>query len=101
MSDEVRHLSIYRHEAYFDAIMATAQGMAEYILQHCSALRAKTSKRFASWKRARAIAATMKALSCLEDHVLRDIGIDRDNIYAVSVAVVDDPQFDVRDLAGR
>ena len=101
MNHEIRHLSIYRHEAYLDAVMAPAHGLADYLLRRAAEFRARVAKGFESWMRAREIAATMKELSRLEDHVLRDIGVDRDNIYAVSVAVVDDPKIDLRELASR
>ena len=100
MKHEMRSMSIYRPEAYFDALVEPVHGLAEGILYGFSALRRKARKRIEAWRRDHAIRVTIAELSRLEDHMLKDIGVDRDNIYAVAVAVVDDPTVKVRDLAG-
>ena len=99
MKPEIRHMSIYRPEAYFDALVAPTYSLAEAIMFGFSELRRKIAEGFESWKRDRAIAVTVRELSRHDDRLLKDIGVDRDNIYAVAVAVVDDPKIDVRDLA--
>ncbi len=100
MKHEMRTMSIYRPVAYFDALVEPVYGLAEGILYGFSELRRKVRKGIESWKRDHAIRVTIAELSRLDDRVLKDIGVDRDNIYAVAVAVVDDPTVNVRDLAG-
>ena len=99
MKHEARHMSIYRPEAYFDSLVEPVYGLAEGILYGFSALRRRLAKGVESWKRDRAIRITIAELSRLEDRILKDIGVDRDNIHAAAVAVVDDPTVRVRDLA--
>jgi len=101
MNHEIRQMSIYRPEAYIDAMVAPTYSLAESLMYGFSGLRRIAVASFKSWKRDRAIAITISELSRLESHVLRDIGIDRDNIYAAAVAVVDDPKADVRRFASR
>jgi uncharacterized protein YjiS (DUF1127 family) len=47
-------------------------------------------KAFAEIKRRRAIASTVKALFVLDDSTLRDIGVDRSEIWSVAIAAVDE-----------
>lgn len=52
----------------------------------------------AAARRRRLIAQTIAELSELDDRMLRDIGIERDQVRAVAEAVVDNPRFSLRDL---
>jgi uncharacterized protein YjiS (DUF1127 family) len=100
MKHEPRTMSTYRPVAYFDALVEPVNGLSEGILYGFSALRRKLAGAFASWRRSRAIDITVAELSRLDNRTLKDIGVCRDNIYAVAVAVVDDPSASVRDIAG-
>jgi uncharacterized protein YjiS (DUF1127 family) len=101
MSNDIRHMPIYRPEAHFDAFAAPTYQLSEIILSGISKLYQVTAASFQSWKRGRAIAITISELSRLGGDQLRDIGVDRDNIYAAAVAVVDDPKADIRGFASR
>ena len=101
MNLEIPQLSMYRSRSRIDAVMAPAYGLAEVILSGLSATCRMLDKHLAARRRNRAIAITINELSGLEDRVLRDIGINRADICVVSVAVVDDPNVNLRELLGR
>lgn len=47
---------------------------------------------FAAIRRRRAINQTIRELRALDDHILRDIGIERSQIVSVAMAQVDGPR---------
>jgi uncharacterized protein YjiS (DUF1127 family) len=101
MNHENRKLSLYGPADCFDALMAPAYALAEGLICGFSAVHRYIARGLESRRRERAIAVTIRELSGLDDRVLRDIGIERGNIHAVSVAVVDDPNVNVREIAGE
>lgn len=101
MNKSFRELSIYRREAHFIGLLSPHLELAEGIVEGFSALRRAIVKRLDAWKRRREIAFTVRELSKLEDHVLKDIGVHRSEIYAAARAVVDHPGGDHRDSVWR
>jgi len=81
--------------------MAPTYALAEGILYGVSTLRRRLERGHNAGKRQREITKTVRELSGLDDRILRDIGISRGDIYVVSVAVVGDPNVDVRELLDR
>ena len=100
MKHESRTMTTYRPQAYFDALVEPTYGLAEGIHYGFAALRRRVVKSIEAWKRSHAIRVTIAELSRLDDRMLKDIGVDRDNIHAVAVAVVDDPTVSAREIAG-
>ena len=101
MNPEIPQPSIYRPRTRIDIVMVPAYGLAEALLAKLSAMRRRLAKGLAARRRERAIAITINQLSAIDDRVLRDIGISRGDIHAVSVAVVDDPGVNVRNPGGH
>lgn len=101
MNHETRNRSIHGAGARFEAVLAPTCGLAEGILFGLFALLRKRERRRAARQRERAIAVTARQLSRLDDRVLRDIGIARDAIPIAAEAVVDDPNVNLRKLAGH
>lgn len=50
------------------------------------------ARAFVAIRRRRAINRTIRELRALDDHILRDIGIERSRIVSVAVAQVDGPR---------
>ena len=101
MNPETRTRSIFGASASFEALLAPTYGLADGILYGVSALARKVERHNAAHKRKRAIAVTVRELSRLDDRVLKDIGIARHDILAVSEAIVDHPDVNLRNLYNR
>ena len=101
MNTETKTRSIFGAGASFEALLAPTYGLADGILYGVSALARKVEKHIAARKRQRAITVTVRELSRLEDRVLKDIGIARHDIHAVSEAIVDNAKIDLRNLYNR
>lgn len=90
-----------RPRTRIDAAMESTGAVAQGILSLLSATRRKLDARLTARRRERAIAITMNQLSAFDDRMLREIGINRGDIYAASVALVDGPNVDLRELFAR
>ena len=84
-----------------DAFAIPFYRLAEALLRGMSILRQRLARGRERRRRERDIAHTLRQLSGLDDRVLRDIGIARGNLLAVSVAVVEKPGCDPRKLHGE
>ena len=98
MSKHIENVSHRHWEPPFIELMAPTHALSEGILAGLSALKDLAADRFKTWKHKYEVNRTAAALSSLEDHVLKDIGVRREDIYAVAHYVVDDPSADIRDL---
>ena len=101
MNHETRTMPIPGPRAFVDALSAPACALATGILRSLAALRQKYEQRSAERQRDRAIPITIRELSRLDDHVLRDIGIHRNDIHAVAIAVADNANVNVQEIVGH
>lgn len=101
MNKSYRETSIHRWEHHFIGLLTPHFALAEGIVEGFAALRRGLARRFDAWERKRKIALTVRELSKLEDHVLKDIGVHRSEIYAAARSVVDHPGGDHRDFVWR
>ncbi len=99
MNHETRTMPSPGPRVFVDALMAPTYALATGILRGLSALRQKYEQRSAERKRDRAIAITIRELSRLDDRILRDIGINRCDIQAIAIAVTDNPNVNVHEIA--
>lgn len=83
------------------ATMAPGYGTADAPRAVLSMIRAKALAAFESWKRRRAIVHTVSELSRLDDHVLKDIGVDHADIHVVARSAVEASGFKTPALTRR
>lgn len=82
----VHHYEILAREIRSECVQELLDGPAR---KACRFTKEFVVSAFAGIKRRRAIASTAKALFVLDDSILRDIGIERNEIWSVAVAAVD------------
>ena len=76
-------------EPPFGGLVTPTFGIAEAIVSVFASLRDFIVGKYESWRHHRVMVRTIAELSSLDDHVLRDIGVSREDIYAVARGAVE------------
>lgn len=76
----------------FIELVSPVRHIAVELAELSTGATALVVRAYAALRRRRAINRTIRELRGLEDHILRDIGIDRSQIISVAVAQVDGPR---------
>ena len=71
-------------EPPFVGLVTPTFGAAEGIVSAFAALRDYLVRGYQSWRSRRLMVRTIAELSSLDDHILRDIGVPREDIYSVA-----------------
>lgn len=88
-------------EAPFAALIAPAHFVDEGILSALAEIRNSIVRALRDWHREFKISRTVAELSKLDDHVLYDIGVLRDEIHLAARSVVENPGADFRSGKAR
>ena len=99
-----KDIDYWPHRAWeppFVGLVTPTFGAAEGIVSAFGALKDFIVKEYESWKRRRLMARTISELSSLDDHILLDIGVPREDIYATASAAAKDGKSGYSRVSGR
>ena len=87
-----KHIDHWPHRSWeppFVGLVTPTFEVAEAIVSVFASLRDFIVREYEAWRRRRLMARTIAELSGLDDHVLRDIGVPREDIHAVALGAVE------------
>ena len=88
-------------ESPFVGLVTPTFGIAEAVVEAFGSLKDFIVRERESWRRRRLMARTIAELSSLDDYILRDIGLPREDIYSAACEATNDANYSYHRARGR